>query len=234
MTRKRLRKRRLSSPYGRGPHDVAVRRFIAPCLAIALLAAPGAAANTSHAGWPPITGMLLMNKTDSSRPLDARPGHDPFDGADPSYSCDAVHKRGRCQAFIVPCAISDVVAGTCGLGELVVAPVAVHNELLGGHGNDTIYAGPNGDVIWGDYKPSGQPTTQVDRLYGGSGADFVYASHGTNEIYTGTGGDTVHAHFGRGEIHCGSPSAVVYLSRRSRPGYKLFGCAHVSFRTSGH
>jgi hypothetical protein len=211
-----------------------MRRVIAGCLATALVAVPAAAANTSHAGWPPITGMLLMNKTDGSRPLDARPGHDPFGGADPFYSCDAVHKRGRCQAFVAPCAFSDAVAGTCRLGQLTVAPLPVHNELLGGHGNDTIYAGPTGDVIWGDYKPSGQPTTQVDGLYGGPGADFIYASHGTNEISTGTGRDTVHAHFGRGEIHCGSPDAVVYISHRSRRRYKLFGCAHVSFRTAGH
>jgi hypothetical protein len=177
--------------------------------------------------------MLLMNKTDSSRPLDARPGYDPFAGADLSYSCDAVHKRGRCQAFIVPCAMSEAVAGTCHLGALMVAPLTVHNELLGGHGDDTIHAGPTGDVIWGDYKPRGQPTTQVDHLYGGPGADFIYAGHGANSIYTGGGRDTVHAHFGRGEIHCGSPGTVVYLSHRSRPRYKLFGCPHVSYRTAG-
>ena len=49
------------------------------CAAFALLAA-SANANTSHDGWPQINGMLLMNKTDSSRPLDARPGRDPFHG----------------------------------------------------------------------------------------------------------------------------------------------------------
>ncbi|MEA2385044.1 MAG: hypothetical protein QOH72_5015 [Solirubrobacteraceae bacterium] len=211
-----------------------MRRVIAGCLAAALVAVPAAAANTSHAGWPPITGMLLMNKTDSSRPLDARPGHDPFDGADPSYLCDAVHMGGRCLGLLTPCAPAGVPEGACVLGELMVPPLAVHNELLGGHGNDTIYAGPDGDVIWGDYKPAGQPTTQVDVLYGGAGADFIYAAHGTNQIFTGTGRDTVHAHFGRGEIHCGSPDAVVYLSRRSRPGYKLFGCPTVSYRTAGY
>ena len=44
--------------------------------AVALLLAlvTGARANTSHDGWPKIDGVLLMNKTDSSRPLDARPG----------------------------------------------------------------------------------------------------------------------------------------------------------------
>ena len=43
----------------------------------ALVAVP-AGANTSHAGWPFIDGMLLMNKLDQDRPLDARPGRDPF------------------------------------------------------------------------------------------------------------------------------------------------------------
>src|ERR1700743_2527712 len=55
-------------------------------------------ANPSHAGWPAITGMLLMNKTDSDRPLDGRPGEDPFDGMDPSYSCDGLHHSTNCIA----------------------------------------------------------------------------------------------------------------------------------------
>jgi hypothetical protein len=100
-----------------------------------------------------------------------------------------------------------------------------HNELLGGHGDDTIYAGPNGDVIWGDYKPCCQPTTQVDHLYGGPGNDFIYASHGTDYIYTGGGVDVVHAHFGHGEIHCDSPTVTIYLTHKSRHRYKLFGCS---------
>jgi len=202
--------------------------------AVALVAVPAASANTSHEGWPQITGMLLMNKTDSSRSLDARHGRDPFAGTDPSYSCDAVHKRGRCQAFIVPCAAADARARRCRAGGWMVAHRGVHNELLGGHGNDTIHAGPDGDVIWGDHKPSGQPTPQVDHLHGGRGKDFIYAGHGTNYIYTGRGRDRVHAHFGRGEIHCGSRRAIVYLSHRSRARYKLFGCARISYRTVGH
>lgn len=109
-----------------------------------------------------------------------------------------------------------------------------HNELLGGAGSDTIYGGDAGDVIWGDYKPGDQPTTQVDRIYAGAGNDFIYASHGTNYIWTGAGADKVHAHFGRGEIHCGSRADVVYLSHASRPHYRLFGCSHVSFATLGY
>jgi Ca2+-binding RTX toxin-like protein len=101
-----------------------------------------------------------------------------------------------------------------------------HNLLLGGNGNDTIYGGEAGDVIWGDYKPSGQPTTQVDRIYAGNGNNFIYTSHGTNIVYTGTGHTIVHAHFGRGVIHCQSPRVVVYDTHHT--GYKLVGCRHVS------
>jgi hypothetical protein len=109
----------------------------------------------------------------------------------------------------------------------------LHNELLGGHGDDTILAGRAGDVMWGDYKPSGQPSGQVDRIYGGPGRDFIYASHGTNLIRTGGGRDVVHAHFGRGSITCDSAAATVFLSHASRARYRLRGCRHTSFRTAG-
>jgi RTX calcium-binding nonapeptide repeat (4 copies) len=114
-------------------------------------------------------------------------------------------------------------------GPIRATELARHNELLGGHGNDSIYAGNAGDVLWGDYKPSGQPTTQVDHLYGGAGRDFIYASHGTNFIYSGGGRDVIHAHFGRGAIHC-SPQTIVYISHRSRPRYHLDGCTRVSYK----
>jgi RTX calcium-binding nonapeptide repeat (4 copies) len=87
-------------------------------------------------------------------------------------------------------------------------------------------------VLWGDYKPSGQPVTQLDQLIGGPGKDFIYAGHGRNVIVTGAGRDVVHAHFGRGEIHCG-PGATVFLSHRSRHLYKLDGCRWISYRTLG-
>jgi hypothetical protein len=108
-----------------------------------------------------------------------------------------------------------------------------HNELLGGHGNDVITGGHVGDVIWGDYKPVGQPETQVDRLNGGRGRDFIYASHGLNLIDTGPGRDVVHAHFGRGTIRCRSRRTIVFISHRSRPHYRLSHCARISYRTAG-
>jgi hypothetical protein len=107
-----------------------------------------------------------------------------------------------------------------------------HNELLGGHGDDTITAGDIGDVIWGDYKPSGQPTTQKDILTGGAGKDHIYASHGTNTIVTNGGADQVHAHFGRGSITCATKKPLIFLSHRSQKKYKLHGCTRITFRSS--
>lgn len=107
-----------------------------------------------------------------------------------------------------------------------------HNELLGGHGNDTIVAGDAGDVMWGDYKPSGQPATQRDAITGGPGKDHIYASHGTNTIVTNGGADWVHAHFGRGSITCTTKQPLIFLSHRSKPRYKLHGCTRITFRSS--
>lgn len=175
-----------------------------------------AVANTSHEGWPKITGVLIMNKQDQSRPIDARPGHDLFAGTDPSYSCDGLHKNRSC-------------AHTSG----TVARRG-HNELLGGHGNDTIYAGEQGDVLWGDYKPSGQPTRQKDTLIGGAGNDFIYAGHGTNMINAGSGKDYIKAHYGKGIIDCGGGRDVLYVSRRAQKHYVIRHCETVSHKTLGY
>src|SRR3954452_3231255 len=186
------------------------------------LGASVAIANTSHEGWPPITGVLLMNKTDSARPLDARPGHDPFGGRDRRYRCDAVHRRGRCHRRFVRRAHHRVMTGRAG-----------HNELLGGHGSDTIHAGPWGDVIWGDYKPSGQPTGPHDRLFGGPGRDHIYASHGKNAIRAGGGNDWIKAHFGFGLVNCGAGNDLLYVSRRAQKRYKIRNCERISHKTLG-
>jgi Ca2+-binding RTX toxin-like protein len=185
-------------------------------LASLALGAATAEANTSHDGWPRITGVLVMNKQDQSRPLDARPGHDLFAGTDPSYSCDGLHKNRSCTHR----------SGT-------VARQG-HNELLGGHGNDTIAAGQQGDVIWADYKPSGQPSTQTDRVFGGAGNDFIYASHGTNLIAAGGGNDYIKAHYGRGVIDCGGGRDVLYISRRAQKGYKISHCETILHTTLGY
>jgi hypothetical protein len=200
-----------------------MRKLLLILLAAILLPAAAAPANTSHDGWPKIDGMLLMNKTDQSRPLDARPGHDPFNGTDPRYSCDSVHKRGSCQRRMVP-------GPTAGF---VVTGASGHNELLGGHGNDTIFAGPWGDVLWADFKPSGQPTTQSDTIVGGAGNDFIYSSHGTNNIAAGPGNDFVKAHFGKGAIDCGPGRDQLFISRKAQRHFTIRGCERISHKTLG-
>lgn len=216
-----------------------------------------ALANTSHAGWPVIDGMLLINQSDQPRPLDGRPGSDPWDGTDSSRVC-RIGAHNECVPNGIP--VAAVGGVTCQALEAAEAALSAqlqtatptsecsstlfsaalvpgtigHNELLGGAGNDTIHAGPAGDVIWGDFTPGNQPASQIDYLYGGTGNDFIYASHGMNYIHTGGGTDVVHAHFGRGEIHCDSPAVTVYLSRSGRAGWKLFGCRHISYATVGY
>src|SRR5688572_8580245 len=185
--------------------------------------ADAAVAKTSHKGWPRINGMLLMNKNDSSRPLDARPGRDPFGGQDRSYRCDTIHTRGQCGHRLN--ALPD--------GRKVVTRKAGHNKLLGGHGSDTIYAGPWGDVIWADYKPSGQPESQHDTIFGGNGRDHIYASHGRNTIRAGGGNDWLKAHWGRGLIDCGGGRDLLYVSRRNRPKYRIRNCERISHKTLG-
>jgi hypothetical protein len=134
-------------------------------------------AEASHAGWPQIDGLLLIDKG--------------------------------------PPAASHVLRGTPDR----------HNELLGGYGNDTIYGGQMGDVIWSDFQPSGQPTAQVDTIYAGDGPNFIYTSHGLNIVHAGSGATTVLAHFGHGTIYCGSPQVVVHMSHTSSRVYQTIGCA---------
>ena len=108
------------------------------------------------------------------------------------------------------------------------------DELLGGHDSDTLFGRDSADVLWGDYKPSGQGTAQVDHLYGGAGSDFIYASHGRNIIVAGADNDTIHAHFGRGSIDCGRGRDTLFISHRSKPGYRISHCERISFKTLGH
>jgi hypothetical protein len=46
-------------------------------------------------------------------------------------------------------------------------------------------------------------------------------------------GDLIMHNFGYGSITCHSPGTIVFLSRRSRPGYQLRGCRHISYQTLG-
>jgi hypothetical protein len=102
----------------------------------------------------------------------------------------------------------------------------VHNELLGGAGDDTIWAGNEGDVIWGDSHEDEQPTTQRDFLHGGPGDDWIYASHGYNVIWTGAGEDHVALVYGYGIVYCNGPGHKTLVMRylpQNRP-WHLVGC----------
>jgi Ca2+-binding RTX toxin-like protein len=106
--------------------------------------------------------------------------------------------------------------------------LGVHNMLLGGGGNDTIWAGDDGDVIWGDAHPGAQPTTQRDFLHGGAGEDWLYASHGYNVIWTGAGNDHVALVYGFGTVYCDGPGLKTLVMRflPANRHWNLVGCDH--------
>jgi len=190
--------------------------------AAVVLAAPPGSVNQRGDGWPRINGMLLMNAHHGSRPLDARIGRDPFMGTDRRYRCDGKRRGGACLRFLERCADG---GGRC------VKDRRVHNELLGGHGNDTIYAGPTGDVLWADFMPNG-PARQRDKLTGGAGRDFIYGGPGRNVIKAGPGNDFVKSRYGRGRINCGKGNDILYTSRRFKRRYRIRGCERQSFGPS--
>jgi hypothetical protein len=197
----------------------------------------------SHYGWPPREpGMLLMNKTDSSRPLSAREGLDPFDGQDKTYSCDELGDKptsscvSRFEADLagitLPLGVNLVTVDTAlALGiPLKVKTGLSYARLYGGHGDDDLHGGPYGDVLWGDYKPSDQTTKQTDQLDGGDGPDFIYPSHGENHVLGGGGSDVIHAFYGHGSIDCGPGRDAVYIPHpRKRYTYKH--CEWKKFKT---
>lgn len=105
------------------------------------------------------------------------------------------------------------------------------NELLGYHGSDTLYGGDKGDVLWGDYIGTGQPPTQVDKLYGGLGNDFLYSSHGVNTLDGGPGNDAIKARYGRGTVNCGSGRDIVYVPKSRKRNWKFIGCEKFEYRS---
>ncbi len=125
--------------------------------------------------------------------------------------------------------------GPAGQANVLTGVDGAHNYLLGGYGNDTIYGGDAGDVIWGDYHASGWPSFQTAVIHAGDGPNLIYANDTVNYVWTGTNPDTVvHVHENSGVVHCENPGIVVFTSHHALPHYKLDGCRHISFYSVGY
>jgi Ca2+-binding RTX toxin-like protein len=118
--------------------------------------------------------------------------------------------------------------GPAGASHTLVGLKRVHNWLLGGYGDDTLYAGDEGDVLWGDYQPAGQREDERDYIHGGAGEDWIYSSHGYNEIWTGAGDDHLALVYGHGVVFCNGGGLKTFVMRylpQNRP-WRLVGCSH--------
>ena len=104
------------------------------------------------------------------------------------------------------------------------------DELLGHRGSDTLRGRAGSDILWGDWDPQGQPSTQRDLIYGGAGTDFIYGSHGRNTIYAGAGNDVISVHYGRGLVDCGPGRDIYHVARSRRKGYRFRNCEKVEYR----
>ena len=124
--------------------------------------------------------------------------------------------------------------GTYGHKHTLIGSKSVHNWLLGGYGNDTVWAGTKGDVIWADHQPSGQRASEQDRLSGGAGADWIYSSHGHTDIWTGAGNDHLALIYGWGTIHCdgGGLKTLVMRALQQNRHWALLGCNHTKIQPS--
>jgi Ca2+-binding RTX toxin-like protein len=108
----------------------------------------------------------------------------------------------------------------------------LNDKLLGGHGNDVLYGHRGADVIWTDYKPTGNTPAQIDTVFAGGGNDWVYASHGRNAINAGAGNDRVRVWFGFGTVDCGPGRDILYVSHKTDPNVKRTNCEKVSHKSA--
>ncbi len=100
-----------------------------------------------------------------------------------------------------------------------------NDELLGHGGSDDLAGGAGNDIIWGDWDPTGNYSTQRDVLSGGPGDDWLYTSHGHNTVLGGPGNDYVGAYYGTGTIDCGPGFDTVRI--RTNGAYTTRNCERV-------
>lgn len=106
------------------------------------------------------------------------------------------------------------------------------DELLGWHGSDTLLGESGDDVLWGDHDNRGKvPTTQVDKLYGGDGDDFLYSSVGRNTLSGGAGNDAIKARYGRGTLDCGPGRDIVHLPKSRLRNWTIKNCEKFEYRS---
>jgi hypothetical protein len=102
-----------------------------------------------------------------------------------------------------------------------------NDELLGHHGDDTVIGLAGKDVLWGDWELKGNGSNQTDVLRGGDGNDFLYPSHGKNNMYGGAGNDRIIAYYGHGLIDCGPGKSDYAQTRWQSSAYRVRNCERV-------
>jgi Ca2+-binding RTX toxin-like protein len=103
------------------------------------------------------------------------------------------------------------------------------DQLTGHQGSDTLRGMGGSDILWGNWDPV-QRTDQYDVIYGGTGNDFIYGSHGHNRIFGGPGNDAISVHYGRGVVDCGPGRDIYHVAKSRRKGYTFRNCEKVDYR----
>jgi hypothetical protein len=101
----------------------------------------------------------------------------------------------------------------------------LNDELLGHHGSDTLSGNRGHDILWGDWDPSNNNSSQRDILRGGAGNDWIYPSHGRSIVKGGPGSDYVWAFYGKGTIDCGPGVDTARI--RTNGAFKTIGCEQI-------
>ena len=157
----------------------------------------------------------------------AAPGTTRSAARDPTYSCDGASRGSTCVGQPHKCRFH----GTC-RDRVYVSSAARHNELLGGHGNDTIHAGP-GRRDLGRLQAQG-PADVAGRPPARRPGQGLHLRRPRLEHDHQRRRRRPHPRAFRPRIIRCSRRTIAYLSRRSIKRYKLRGCRRISFKTLGY